>query len=104
MKSLEIKRIGIGSCFRFGFAIGIIGGLLTCIVLLITGVSLRTIGIQLGTIAPSSGVLQVGTAIASVIIASLAFGLLSGAAGSLNAFIYNLFAAAVGGIEVKVSE
>jgi len=104
MRSLEVKRIGAGSCFRFGFVVGILGGLLTSIVLLLTGASLRSIGIEIGTIAPASGTLHVGAAIAGVIIACLAYGLMGGAVGALGAFIYNLFAAMVGGIEIKVSD
>ncbi|TCL70729.1 transmembrane protein DUF3566 [Hydrogenispora ethanolica] len=104
MKSLEIKRIGGGSCFRFGFAVGIVVGLVTCIVLLVARISLREIGIELGTVAPTSGALQVGAAVAGVIIASLAAGLITGAGGAILAFIYNVFAATVGGIQLKVDE
>ena len=48
MKSYEIKRIGASSVFKFYFVVGVVVGLITCIVILITGASLSQIGIELG--------------------------------------------------------
>lgn len=104
MKNLEVKRIGGGSCFRLGFAVGLIGGLLTCIVMLSIGVSLHSIGIDLGTVAPASGPLHVGAVIAGVVVASLAAGLIIGLGGAILAFLYNVFAAAVGGVVLRVND
>ena len=105
MKSYEIKRIGTGSVFKFYFVIGVVVGLITCIVILITGASLSQIGIQLGTFSlKGGGPLQVGGAVAGLVIGSLAYGLLTGIAGSIMALIYNVFAAAVGGIIIKLND
>lgn len=104
MKSYEIKKIGPGSVFKFHFIVGVVFGLLTSIVLLITGASLKTIGLELGAISPGGGTLQAGAAIIGVILASLAYGLMAGIISMVGALIYNGFAAAIGGIVVKLND
>ncbi len=103
MKSYEIKKIGPGSVFKFYFILGIVFGLLTSIILLITGATLKNIGLELGTFG-ASGPLQAGTAIIGVILASLAYGLMAGVLSAIGALIYNLFAAAIGGIVIKLND
>lgn len=105
MKSLEVKRIGAGSVFRFYFAVGVILGLISCIIVLAMGASLQNLGINLGSFGiGGGGALQIGAAIIGLIIGSLAYGIFLGIAGAIGAFLYNVFAAAVGGIVIKVKE
>lgn len=104
MKSYEIKKIGPGSVFKFYFIVGIAFGLLTSIILLIMGATLQNIGLDLGTFSTEGGPLQIGAAIIGVILASLAYGLMAGVFSVIGAFIYNIFAAAVGGIVIKLND
>lgn len=105
MKSIEIKKIGVGSVFKFYFAVGLVIGLIACIIFLITGSSLKNLGIEIGAVSlGNQGPLQIGATLIGVIIGSLAYGLLSGLAGAVGAFIYNIFAAVTGGIVVKVND
>lgn len=104
MKSYEIKKIGPGSVFKFYFVVGVAIGLLTSIVLLITGATLENIGLELGAFSAGGGPLQVGTAIIGVILASLAYGLMAGIISAVGALIYNVFAAGIGGIVIKLSD
>lgn len=101
MKTYEIKRIAAGSVFKFTLSMGFVIGLIAGIVLLVMGYSLRDIGIELGTL---KGALGVGAGILGAILASAFAGLTAGAAGSILVFLYNLFAAAVGGIRVKLED
>ncbi len=104
MKSYEIKKIGPGSVFKFYFIVGVVFGLLISIILLITGASLKNIGLELGVFNANGGSLQAGAAILGVILASLSYGLMSGVIGAVGALIYNGFAAAIGGIVVKLND
>ncbi len=104
MKSYEIKKIGPGSVFKFYFIVGVVFGLLASIIMLIVGTTLKTVGLEWGAFSPGGGPLQVGAAIIGVILASLAYGLITGVLGAAGAFIYNGFAAAVGGIVIKLND
>jgi len=46
----------------------------------------------------------VGAAILGVVLVGLAYGLLTGVFSMIGAWIYNLFAAVVGGIVIKVKD
>ncbi len=104
MKSFEIKKISPGSVFKFYFVVGVAFGLLMSIILLITGATLQNIGLELGTFNMDGGPLQIGATIVGVILASLAYGLIAGIISSIGALIYNMFAAAIGGVVIKLSE
>ena len=104
MKSYEIKKIGPGSVFKFNFMLGTVFGLLISIILLITGATLKFIGLESGAFSPGGGPIQAGAAVIGVILASLAYGLLTGVTGAVGAFIYNWFAAVIGGIVIKLSD
>ena len=105
MKTYEIKKVGLGSVFKFHFTLGVVIGVIITLVLALVGVSLTNIGFQLGTANLShSGPLQIGAAILGIIIGSLIYGLLMGLAGTIGALIYNAFAALIGGIEVTLND
>lgn len=104
MKSYELKKIGPGSVFKFYFVVGVAFGLLMSIILLIAGANLQNIGLKLGTIGAGDGPLGVGASVLGVLLTSLAYGLMVGVISAIGAFIYNLFAAAIGGIVVKLND
>ncbi|MGE5529322.1 MAG: hypothetical protein ACM3X6_09300 [Patescibacteria group bacterium] len=99
MKAYEVKRIGAGSVFRFNLCVGFVVGLIAGALLLVMGYSLQDIGIELGTL---KGVVGIGAGVVGALLASVLQGILAGVAGAVLAFLYNIFAAAVGGIKVKL--
>lgn len=101
MKKYEIKSIGAGSVFRFYFTIGIVIGVIGSIVLLATGASPKDFGLDFGFMNSIGGV---GIAIVSAIAGSIIYGLACGLASLVIAFIYNIFAAGVGGITVRLAD
>ena len=101
VKAFQIRRLGVGSIFRFYLCAGFVVGLIACIVLLILGYSLKNLGLELGTL---KGALGVSAGIVGAILASVVCGLAAGASGAVVAFLYNLFASAVGGIVVKLED
>jgi len=101
MKTYEIKSIGAGSVFKFNLCWGFVIGLIVGLALLLMGHTLNDVGIELGTIR---GALGVGTGIVGIVLASALQGIGAGIAGAIMAFFYNIFAAAVGGIKVKMEE
>ena len=101
MKVFKVKRISAGSVFRFNFCAGFVIGLIACVVLLVTGYSLKDLGIELNT---ANGVMSVGAGAVGAILASVLGGILAGFGGAIIAFFYNLFAAATGGIAVKLDD
>lgn len=105
VKSLEIKRISIGSVFKFYFVFGVVFGLIASIVLLLTGVSLRNTGIHFGSVDfGRDGPIQVWATLVGIVISTLAYGFLIALGSSIAAFLYNVFASVTGGVIVKVNE
>jgi hypothetical protein len=104
MKSFEIRKIGPGSVFKFFFVVGVAFGLLLSIIFIITGANLHRIGLELGSVDAGDGPLSIGAAFIGVILASLAYGLMTGVISAIGAFIYNGFAAAIGGIIIKLND
>ncbi len=102
---LEIKKIGIGSVFKLSFIVGAAIGLIIGVVFLITGSLVQDIGLQLGTIQfDTEGPLQIGASVLGILIGSLAYGLINSLLGIIGAFIYNAFAAIVGGLVIKIED
>ncbi|MCL6615039.1 MAG: DUF3566 domain-containing protein [Firmicutes bacterium] len=101
MKNYEIKRIKVGSVFKFNLCVGFVFGLVIGMVFLIMGYTLRDLGLELGTL---EGPVEIGAGILGAILASALEGLMLGAIGAILAFLYNLFAAAVGGIAVGLHD
>ncbi|MCL6591751.1 MAG: DUF3566 domain-containing protein [Firmicutes bacterium] len=102
---LEIKRIGAASVFRVCFFLGLLAGVAALMILMVAGISLQNTGLQLGTAHfREGGALQAGATVVGVVIGGLAGGLVGGVLGVIGAFIYNLLAALVGGIVIKIRE
>jgi hypothetical protein len=99
VKKYEIKSIGAGSVFRFYFALGIVIGVIGSIVLLATGASPKDFGFDFGFMNSMS---NVGIAVISAIAGSVVYGLACGLGAMVTAFIYNIFAAGVGGVTVRL--
>jgi lipopolysaccharide export LptBFGC system permease protein LptF len=105
MRNIEIKKIQIGSVFKLCFIGGAVLGLILGILVLVMGSFAQTLGLPLAnTHFETGGALQIGASILGVLIGCLAYGVVNSIFGIIGAFIYNLFAAIVGGIVLKVEE
>lgn len=105
MRNIEIKRIQIGSVFKLCFIGGAVLGLILGILVLVAGSLAQTLGLPLAnTYFETGGALQIGASILGVLIGCLVYGLVNGIFGIIGTFIYNVFAAIVGGIVLKVEE
>lgn len=101
MKKYEVKRLGLGSLFRLYLIIGLVIGLIVNVVLLLTGIALVDVGRELGTMKE---LISLGGGVVACIVLAIVYGLISGVAAVVGGFIYNIFAAAVGGVSVRLVE
>lgn len=104
MRSIEIKKIQIGSVFKLCFIGGVVLGLILGILVLVMGTLAPNLGFPIANTFETGGALQIGASILGVLIGTLVYGLVNGIFGIIGAFIYNIFAAIVGGIVLKVEE
>lgn len=104
MRNIEIKKIQIDSVFKLCFIGGAVLGLILGILVLAMGTLAQNLGLPIDNTFETGGVLQIGASILGVLIGTLAYGLVNGIFGIIGAFIYNIFAAIVGGIVLKVEE
>jgi hypothetical protein len=104
MRNIEIKKIQIGSIFKLCFIGGAVLGIILGILVLVTGSLAENLGLPFANTLGSGGAWQVGASILGVLIGSLGYGLANGIFGIIGAFIYNIFAAIVGGIVLKIEE
>lgn len=101
MKKYEIRRMGLGSIFRLYLVMGLVIGLIVNVVLLLTGYALGDIGRELGTMKE---LISLGGGAVACVLLAVVYGLLAGVSGVVGGLLYNLFAAAVGGVTVKLAE
>lgn len=101
MKKYEIRRLGLGSLFKLYLIIGLVIGLIVNVVLLATGYALVDVGRELGTMKE---LVSLGGGVVACILLAIIYGLAAGATAVIGGLIYNIFAAAVGGITVKLAE
>mgnify|MGYP005854688947 CR=1 FL=1 len=104
MRKLEVRKIQIGSVFKLCFIGGAVLGLILGILVLVTGSMAQSLGLPLAGTLETGGAMQIGASILGVLIASLGYGLINGIFGIIGAFIYNIFAAIVGGIVLNIEE
>ena len=90
----EIKKVGVLSFAKIQAITGAAMGLLT-------GAFYALAGVALGTNAEYLGIMA-GFGIALLILLPILYGILGFVFGVLGAFIYNLIANLVGGIEVEI--
>lgn len=103
MRTLEIKKIGLGSVFRFLFVAGSLSGFLIGTGMIILGISLRNIGLQLDH-RFNADPLEVGALLTGVFLGSPIYGFFLGLGGIAGAWIYNRVASLIGGIILEVND
>jgi hypothetical protein len=96
-----LKRIGIMSAAKIQAiimaAIGLIAGVLYAIMMSLLG------GIMAASGSSSGGGIMAGLGFASIIVFPILYGALGFVFGALGAWLYNLVAGWVGGLEVDLS-
>ena len=99
MKKLTIKKIGVLSAAKIagilGCAMGLLLGLVYAVVFLVIGAAAMGQSTEEG-----AGLLAVGAGF--VCIAPIAYGAFMFVCGALYAFIYNVAAGYIGGLEVEI--
>lgn len=99
MKTIEIKRIGLVSAFKFFGGMFLVLGV---ILGLFSGILVNFMNIQVLSNVPVMGKLSGG------LLAGIIFGIIYGLAGGIvyviMAVMYNFFASIIGGIKVDISE
>ena len=105
--NVTIKRVGIGSAFKVGFALNII----VFAIFGLIGVLLQVLfASALSSVYRSSGGSSVNLASASLpilcigyVVGTLAAGILGGIGFAIYALIYNLASGMIGGLQVQLS-
>ncbi len=95
----RVKRLGVLSVAKIQAAVmgvmGLVIGLIYGVILVVTGI----IAVASGS---KAGILMVFGAIAAVILLPLLYALLGFVFGALSAWVYNLVAGRLGGIEIEL--
>lgn len=103
MKSYEIKAFSLASAFKFCFICGLVLGLIVSIIVILLGASLEEMGFGFNFNLFQGGV-SFGTAVITVFLGALFYGVVSGVCGFISALLYNIFAKIAGGLVVKLTE
>ena len=99
MTKYELKSIGCWSLFKFYGVLGLVAGLFILLMALFASSRLLTMGFSIDTVVQLENIVSsIWTALGAWIL----FGLITGICAGICGLIYNLVAAAVGGITVKL--
>lgn len=94
----EIKSVGVLSVAKINGLIGVVFGL-------IIGIFYAGLGSLMMAFAPAAGTgMLMSLGFAAIIIAPIVYGLFGFISGAVGAWLYNLFAAWVGGIELELKK
>jgi len=99
-----LKRIGPGSAFKVGLVtyaiLGLVIGACFAFISMIAGSLGGLAGSEAGAGAKALGM---GMGLGAIIIMPIAYGILGAIGAAIGAFIYNLAAGWIGGLEVDIS-
>jgi hypothetical protein len=91
-----VNRVGPGSAFRVGLVVYAILGL-------VVAIPFALLGMIAGPLMAKSGFPGAGLGFLSIVVFPICYGLIGGIFAAIGAFIYNLAAGWVGGLEVDLS-
>ena len=99
-----LKRIGPGSAFKVGALTYAILGLVVGACLAFFSMAAGSLGGLAGSPAsPAARAFGLGMGLGAIIIVPILYGIIGGIGGAIGAFIYNLVAGWIGGLEVDIS-
>lgn len=101
MKKYEVRSMGIWSLFKFYAIVGFIIATLILFISLTAGNYLAKIGLELFN---TTQAISLSTNFFQGLLACLLYGVVSGVIAALGGVIYNVFAAAVGGIIITLKD
>lgn len=101
MKRYEIKSIGILSLFKFYTVLGFAISLIMLIVVILAGNFFNNLGLGINSNVFS---LNICSNFLGGLLICLIYGIASGAVAVICGLIYNLFAAAIGGVIIKLRD
>jgi len=112
MAKTILKKLGVFSVAKLEaviFAvIGLISGIITAIITTMAASWVSAVGTIVGPsgvpVAPALGGISAGVGILAIVIMPIAYGLVGFIAGAIGAFLYNLIAGWIGGIEMEFDE
>ena len=92
-----VRHIGPGSAFKVGAAVYAVIGL-------VAGIFFALVSMLGGALMPSTeaGIFRMFFGVGAIIFLPICYGILGGIFGALGAFIYNLVAGWIGGLEVDI--
>lgn len=90
-----VKRIGPGSAFKVGLVVYALLGL-------VVAIPFSLLGMIAGSLA-TSALPGAGLGLFAIVVFPICYGLVGGIFAAIGAFIYNLAAGWVGGLEVDIS-
>jgi hypothetical protein len=99
----NVRRIGPGSAFKVGLVSYAILGLVLGIFMALLSMAAGTLGTLGQSSAPGAKLLGLGMGFGAIIFFPLVYGVFGGIFSAIGAFIYNLVAGWVGGLEVDIS-
>ncbi len=94
----EIKKVGVLSVAKINGLIGVVMGLIMGIIYALVGTLMIAFASTKG-----SGILA-GLGFTAIIIMPIIYGLIGFVGGAVGAWLYNLFAGLVGGIEIELKK
>ena len=99
-----LKRIGPGSAFKVGLVIYAILGLVIGACFAFFSMIAGSLGSLAGSEASAGArVLGMGMGLGAIIVMPILYGIFGGIGAAIGAFIYNLAAGWIGGLEVDIS-
>jgi hypothetical protein len=98
-----VKRIGPGSAFKVGLVLYAFLGLIVGVIMALVSMMVGSLGSVPEASLPAVKALGFGLGIGSIIIFPIFYGIIGGIGGAISAFLYNLIAGWVGGLEVEIN-
>jgi Transmembrane domain of unknown function (DUF3566) len=102
VRMATVKRVGPGSAFKVGLITYAILGLVLGVFMAIVSTLVGGLGTTASNV-PGAKLFGFGMGIGSIIVFPICYGLIGGIFAAIGAFIYNLAAGWVGGLEVDIS-
>lgn len=97
-----LKRVGPGSAFKVGLiTYGILGLFMGLLMALVSGL-VGAVAPPAPTGNPAAALFRLGMGVGAIVFLPLFYGVIGGIFAAIGAFVYNLVAAWVGGLDIDI--